>query len=74
MSNWNPRFVAYAKAHGKTPSAMLEHDAKEWPGGTMCGFILWIGEMKKKFLKANPDFCCVLCNSKDFDKFLKVSS
>lgn len=73
---WNPRFVAYAKAHGKTPSGMLKHDEEAWPGGIMCGFVLWIAEMKKKFLKSDPNHCCILCSdmSIKFDTFLKNST
>jgi hypothetical protein len=43
-AEWNPRFEAYARAHGRSPEAMLEHDRKAWPGGCMTGFMLWIGE------------------------------
>lgn len=43
-AEWNPRYVAYAAAHHKTPEAMREHDIEAWPGGRMAGFILWISE------------------------------
>lgn len=46
---WNPRYVEYARANGMTPEAMLEHDREAWPGGQMCGFILWIGEKWAEF-------------------------
>jgi len=40
---WNPRYTAYAQTHGLGEEAMLEQDRARWPGGKMCGFILWIG-------------------------------
>lgn len=49
--NLNPRYVAYARQHGKAPDEMLAYDRRAWPGGSMCGFILWtmerIGEARK---------------------------
>lgn len=41
VTTWNPRYVAYAAAHNKTPEAMIEHDKEAWPGGKMTGYILW---------------------------------
>lgn len=41
FDKWNPRFVAYAQAHGRTPEAQLEADRERWPGGIMAGFIVW---------------------------------
>ena len=51
----NPRYVAYAKAHGKTPDEMMSHDAKVWPGGVMCGFTIWISQQKVLFYNSNPE-------------------
>ena len=39
---WNPRYACYARAHGRSPAAMLDHDKRAWPGGRMCGFIVWL--------------------------------
>lgn len=39
---WNPRFIAYAAAHGRTPASMLRHDRAAYPGGCMAGFMAWI--------------------------------
>ena len=51
----NSLYLAYCRAHGKTPEEMAEHDAAEWPGGRMCGYILWMGERKKEFAAAHPE-------------------
>jgi hypothetical protein len=51
----NPRYVAYALAHGRTVDSMLEHDAKAWPGGKMAGFILWNTARLREFGKAHPE-------------------
>ena len=42
--SWNPRYAAYAKAHGRAPEDMLEHDKERWVGGRMAGYIVWIQE------------------------------
>lgn len=36
------RFLAYCAANDKRPKAMLAHDARQFPGGKMAGFILWM--------------------------------
>ena len=51
----NPRYAAYAQAHGKTPDEMMKHDVVEWSGGCMCGFILWISKQKQAFFIAHPE-------------------
>lgn len=41
-NGWNPRYMAYCHAHGETDAdKMLARDDERWPGGRMCGFILW---------------------------------
>lgn len=42
LEGWNPRYVLWAKKHGLTPEEMAEKDQRDWPGGCMCGFSLWI--------------------------------
>lgn len=46
---WNPRFVAYAKAHGRTPKQQVEHDEHK-----MHEFMIWMNgylvEWRKKFV------------------------
>lgn len=54
----NPRYLAYCRAHGRTPEAQLEHDRKVWPGACMCGFILWINARLRAFEKQHPEAMC----------------
>lgn len=51
----NPRFIAYATAHGRTPEAQLEHDRETYPGGSMAGFILWIADRRRAFKARCPE-------------------
>lgn len=45
------RYTAYSRFHGRGPESMLEHDKKRWPGGQMCGFILWVQSKWHEFAK-----------------------
>lgn len=51
----NPRWVNYARVHGRGPDEQLAHDRKAWPGGSMCGFILWNRARLAEFGKASPE-------------------
>lgn len=53
-SEFNPRFVAFAKAHGRTASEQIVHDKDAWPGGCMVGFMLWIGKAEQAFRRQHP--------------------
>jgi len=50
----NPRYAAYARAHGMTRDDMMAHDRQKYPGGCMCGFVVWISEQRQAFLKLHP--------------------
>lgn len=51
----NPRYLAYARAHGASSGdEMIERDRITWPGGIMCGFILWNTARLREFSKINP--------------------
>lgn len=53
IREWNPRYVAYADAHGKTPDQMLAHDKAEHPGGCMMEFMFWIGARWREWDRLN---------------------
>lgn len=53
MTTYNPRYVAYAAAHGRSPADMLAEDKDCWPGVRMVGFILWIGRQWEAWRAAN---------------------
>ena len=48
-TKWNPRYVCYARSHGKTPEEMREHDRDQWPGGAAVGFILWSNQKLREW-------------------------
>jgi hypothetical protein len=48
---WNPRYVAYARAHGDDPETRLAKDRDEWPGGCMVGFSFWIHDRWRDFAR-----------------------
>ena len=51
----NPRYVAYAKAHGHSVGAQLKHDRKKYPGGCMCCFLIWMNRRRREFAVAQPE-------------------
>ena len=51
----NPRYIAYAAAHGRAPESMMAHDDAAWPGGRMCGFTLWIADRWRDWKQAQPE-------------------
>jgi hypothetical protein len=76
-TQYSPNFLAYCNSQGKTPEQTLEDDLKKYPGGIMCGFVLWTSKMKEKFYKARPS--CFLdrwtirdtSNNSEWIKFLR---
>jgi hypothetical protein len=69
----NPRYVLWAKLHGNTPEYQLEVDRERWPGGSMCGYSLWIDKKASEFAKKNnePRECSVLLHQDDFTAYLE---
>ncbi len=55
-NNYTALYSAYCRYHGNTPKQQFKKDKEKWPGGLMCGYILWIADLKQKFYKAHPEF------------------
>lgn len=49
---YQPRYVAYARAHGRSPEVQAAQDRVEHPGGCMVGYILWIGDRWREYRSA----------------------
>lgn len=78
---WNPRFTAYAKAHGLTEEQMLRVARERFPGGVMCGFITWLSDQWLAWAKhakhpraTNPYAIIFDDDHTAFDRWLKVPS
>jgi hypothetical protein len=77
----NPRYLAYCRAHGKTPDEMLAQDREAYPGGCMTGFLLWNGAQLREFRKligAVPPYCSWLdplgdADMERYDTWLQAS-
>ena len=74
---WNPRYVAYATAHGREPEDMLTHDREAWPGGQMVGFMLWMSRAWTTWAEAtghprmrDPGACLSRADHAAFDSWL----
>lgn len=48
----NPRYLAYARAHGRRHGEQLRADDEAWPGGCMAGFILWVQRRWQEWAQA----------------------
>ena len=69
---WNPRYANYARAHGRTPDEQLVQDRKDWPGGTMVGFVLWNKDRLREASReiTNAFFMGDLTNHPTYDAWL----
>ncbi len=75
--SWNPRYLAYARAHGLDPDNMLARDAEAWPGGKMIGFMLWISGHWQAWRKEHgyrPDDVLSPADNADFDAWIGGTS
>lgn len=72
-TRWNGRYLAYSRAHGRSPEAMLAHDDDAWPGGRMCGFMLWLRSQWRRWAAergGTPDILTPEHHA-DFDAWLE---
>jgi hypothetical protein len=54
--DWNPRCVAFARSHGRSPAAQLAADQAEYPaGGCMIPFMQFIAAQLRAFAAAHPE-------------------
>jgi hypothetical protein len=81
-ADWNPRYQAYAHAHGEADAeAMLAADRERYPGGCMTGFVLWLRERWDEFFHAtdgevpssNDRALAVYHHEKSFDTWVTTS-
>ena len=68
----NSRYANYARANGRSPEAQLDQDRKDWPGGTMVGFVVWNNRRLKEFSREHPNAftCDALVDHAAYDAWL----
>lgn len=71
MIEAQPRYVAYAQAHGKSPAEMLAHDAAQYIGGKMTGYICWISEQWAAWDKSRGHGSGWIRTIEDHEEFTK---
>lgn len=77
MKAWNPRYVAYARAHQRGPEEMLALDCEQAPGGRMAPFIIWMSQRWQEWRRANglrPSEHVPEAGHAEFDAWLEAST
>lgn len=68
-----PRYLAYCRSQGNAPDRQLEVDREAWPGGVMCGYMLWIRKRWcewKKLKDYGPNWILSDTDHAEFDGWL----
>ena len=74
---FNPRYIVYAAANGRSPDEMLAFDRERFPGGQLAGFTLWISGKWREWRSINRRGHRDALGSDDhesFDRFIGVMS
>jgi hypothetical protein len=53
---YQPRYLAYCRANGKTPDEMMAHDEQAYPSGCMIGFLCWSSNQLFNARRGHPDW------------------
>lgn len=73
-ADWNPRYLAYCAAHGRTPEEMRAFDAERHPVAPMLGYILWFHAREREFTADVPGHWTARLRKVDpeaFDAYLR---
>ena len=71
--NYQPRYLAYCRANGKTPDEMMAHDEQAYPSGCMIGFLCWSSNQLFNARRGHPDWFLngTLINHAEYDAWLQ---
>lgn len=70
--DYQPRYLLYCAAKGNTPEQQAEKDRALYPGGYMCGYMLWVREQVQAFAAAGGKMLGgFVYDQKEFSEFLK---
>lgn len=70
MTVYAYRYRAYAASQGLSTDAVMERDREQYPGGVMAGYMSWIDEQWRAWLKETKrrgDFALSKQDHDDFD-------
>lgn len=51
---WNPRYLHYARVHGRSPEAQLAHDKLRYPSACMIDFVAWNRARIHEYARIHP--------------------
>jgi hypothetical protein len=72
VTEWNPRFVAYAASRGMTPEQVSAADRVTFPGGRFAGFMVWNSQRIGEFLRETGAHRSVVTRVGPYDEWLAL--